>query len=99
MVSLNILVIGNGFDLSLDMKTGYTDFIEWYGQQDIYDIKKEYLVFVKEGLSDPMRWHTWSGFETDLAAFASRTSLEKRKELKDLYIDILNKIAEYIRFN
>ena len=93
-------LIGNGFDLSIGMKTGYTDFIEWYSQRDLYDIKIKYLAFAKSHLSDPMRWNTWSDFESDLVGFASQTSSDKERiEFKELYIDVLNKIAEYIRFN
>ena len=97
-------IIGNGFDLSMNMETSYKDFFKWYCRrgcrQELDSIKEQYVLFVKDKLSNPVRWNTWSDFESDLVAFASLTCTDmERQEFQSLFYDILDKIAEYIREN
>ena len=34
-----IILVGNGFDLAHGLKTSYKDFINWYWEKKVYDLR------------------------------------------------------------
>lgn len=55
-----LLIIGNGFDINLGLKTRYSDFMRWWISNDIVHIGSllEYLrnKFNKSSNHDELRW-------------------------------------------
>lgn len=63
-----LVLIGNGFDLAHGLKTSYKDFIQWYWEERIFKLKKEYsgessdeLCTIKLTTKDMdiKSWHTY----------------------------------------
>ena len=98
------MLIGNGFDESMDMRTSYEEFFDWYCNQPANTLdstmRRNYERYVKELIYSNVRWNTWSDFERDLITFAANTQFDiDRNNFKALYYNILSKIAEYILLN
>lgn len=86
-----LYIIGNGFDISLGMKTGYSDFYRYYLSQPSQDND---IASLKNSIKDK-RYETWADLEIGLGKYTSSIVSSKvflkclndiRKELK-IYLD------------
>lgn len=87
---MNILfLIGNGFDLNLDMKTKYSDFYKHYKsiQSKSLAINK-----LKDSISNNIK--NWSDLELALGEYTKNLGAEK--EFEEVYEDIGDRLAEYL---
>lgn len=87
---MNILfLIGNGFDLNLDMKTKYSDFYKHYKliQSESLAINK-----LKDSISNDIE--NWSDLELALGEYTKNLGTEK--EFEEVYEDIGDRLAEYL---
>lgn len=66
----NVLIIGNGFDLNLDLKTSYTDFVNSV-QFDHIVLNGNYLA---KYLKDKHDLQKWIDIENELKNYSNRTS-------------------------
>ena len=80
-----IIIIGNGFDLAHGLKTSYANFIDWYWEKRIKDLKNEHTNESDDGLCKLVMKYfgSWSDYYKSAITF---------KRLKD--IDILNNIRK-----
>ncbi len=46
-----IILIGNGFDLAHGLKTSYANFIDWYWEKKILDLRNEKGKVLDDGLT------------------------------------------------
>lgn len=87
---MNILfLIGNGFDLNLEMKTKYSDFYKYYKS-----IKSDSLAInkLKDSISKNIK--NWSDLELALGDYTKNIGSEK--EFEEVYEDIGDRLAEYL---
>ena len=84
----NILILGNGFDLNLGLKTGYCDFVK----------SEQFLKLVKGGselaihLYDQNSLHNWIDIENELTA----CSLRQLGNLKKEYDEVCLALIDYL---
>lgn len=93
MNSNKILIIGNGFDLDLGLKTSYSSFVESKYFQDIAN-KYELTRFLQNNYSEKK----WIDIEEDLKIFAVRKGRDSRlmSESKEAFIQLTNSLCDYL---
>ncbi|MBR5982215.1 MAG: hypothetical protein IK025_00635 [Bacteroidales bacterium] len=59
-----IILIGNGFDLAHGLKTSYADFIDWYWEKKIFELKNEKWDILDDGLTkfELLKNNSWHCF-------------------------------------
>ena len=89
---MNILfVIGNGFDVSLGLKTGYQDFYDYYLKQPS---ENEVIKKLKDYLHSA-RYDTWADLELGLGMYTAEvTSIDK---MRCVYYDLSDRLKEYLK--
>lgn len=62
-----IILIGNGFDLAHGLKTSYANFIDWYWEKKILELRDERSDLLDDGLIKfkLLKYHSWSVFFID----------------------------------
>lgn len=62
-----IILIGNGFDMAHGLKTSYTDFIDWYWEKKILELKNEKGKVLDDGLTkfELLVFTSWKDFFAD----------------------------------
>ncbi len=89
---MNILfIIGNGFDLNLGMKTGYSNFNEHYLARKS---KSSSVNKLKETISKDLK--NWSDLELELGRYTD--NFESQKEFEEVFEDIVENLAEYLQY-
>ncbi|MBO5081205.1 MAG: bacteriophage abortive infection AbiH family protein [Lachnospiraceae bacterium] len=97
-------LIGNGFDLNLGMKTQYTDFIEYYIQNDDFDFESEFDFFfgdtpIKKFKRDlDKNKMLWSAAELAFGEYTNEFKCNEN-ELKNFlscHEDFCEKLGEYL---
>src|SRR5574344_208506 len=96
-----VLILGNGFDLELDLKTSYNDFLKSF---DFEDILKDNLL--AQHLRTEQKIHNWIDLENELKVYVNeQEKLAKSKgqgtlsyidKLKDDYTQIKYALRKYI---
>ena len=63
-----IIIIGNGFDLAHGLKTSYKDFIDWYWEKKILDLRNEKWDILDDGLTNfkLLQRNSWTCFYDDV---------------------------------
>lgn len=85
-----LYIIGNGFDLNLDLKTSYNDFYQHYKNVTSDNINVQKL---KENISKT--YDSWSDLELALGSYTQH--LDKIKEFDDILYDIGSELSNYLR--
>jgi len=59
-----IIIIGNGFDLAHGLKTSYANFIDWYWEKKILDLRNERGTILDDGLTkfELLKHNSWNVF-------------------------------------
>ena len=94
-------LIGNGFDINLDLKTRYTDFYQYYVRQSaenesdaIKKFKQEITDFIKRDTNkkndDSIDWRD---LELALGKWTSNLNPE---EVEPLYLNIIDSLRDYL---
>lgn len=88
-----LYLIGNGFDLNLDLKTSYNDFYKKYiktksKNEIIANFKKELKTSLKSKV------HKWADFEYEFGKYSK--SFKNESEYLNLYDDIVDALAKHI---
>jgi len=85
-------LIGNGFDLSLGLKTSYADFIEIYGKTGCHD---ECIRILKDSIGkDP---ESWADAEVAMGRIAKRFTGETAvKDYLRCHSDFVNELSKYL---
>lgn len=86
-------LIGNGFDISLGIKTSYADFYNWYYEQasnksHIKDFKEH--IFSQKG-------EYWSDFEAGLGKYTENFTVETVNDFFECYSDAQSSLVEYAK--
>ena len=68
-----LYIIGNGFDISLGMKTGYPDFYQYYLSQPSKD---DDIINLKNSIKDN-KYETWADLEIGLGKYTSSISSQE----------------------
>lgn len=84
-------LIGNGFDLNLDLKTRYSDFYKYYLEKDS---KNDTIKKFKYDLSNSLE--NWSDLEFELGKYTSTFQDGKEQEFIELLDDIQDNLADYL---
>lgn len=88
---MNILfLIGNGFDLNLDMKTKYSHFYNYYKS---IPSKSDSVKKLKNAISNNIE--NWSDLELALGAYTD--NIESEKAFFEVYDDISDSLADYLQ--
>lgn len=94
------VLIGNGFDISLGIKSSYGDFYKWYCAQssDVDHIKK-FRNDIREDISRnvPDEEKTWADFELGLGKYTEKFTPDNVDEYIDCLEDAQASIREYLQ--
>ena len=84
-----LYIIGNGFDLNLNLKTSYNDFYQYYKliKTDNINVQK-----LKENISKA--YESWADLELALGTYTEH--LKETEELDDILLDIGEKLSDYL---
>lgn len=82
-------IIGNGFDLNLNLKTSYHDFYQYY---KTVESKNATVQKLKENIS--ASYESWADLELQLGDYTQH--LKTEKELDDIMLDIGNELSKYL---
>lgn len=90
----NVLIIGNGFDLNLGLKTGYSDFMNSSHFQEL--VIKENLLAV---YLNSKQNHNWIDIEKELKNYSKNEANTHRiaKDFEDNYLEISNSLINYLK--
>lgn len=88
-----LVIIGNGFDLAHGLKTSYKDFINWYKEQVVKDLKDESYNAWKDELCSIELLNT---YQPHLYIFMSDNSIYKNKSGVEIFDEI---DKDYNNFN
>ncbi len=94
-------LVGNGFDISLGLKTSYNHFYQWYCKTPTPDGYPHIQMF-KDNINDeinsdkPEEERTWSDLELGLGKYSSNFSPSDYSDYMDCFNDVQTHIAEYI---
>ncbi len=77
-----IVLIGNGFDLAHGLKTSYADFINWYWEKKIRELKNENTSTLDDGICcfKLLEYESWKKFWIH-----KNLSLVKKEDLLDAF--------------
>jgi hypothetical protein len=84
-----LYIIGNGFDLNLDLKTSYNDFYQYYKTVKVDNLNVQKL---KNNISQT--YESWADLELALGNYTQH--LEKIEELDDILLDIGEELSRYL---
>jgi len=93
-------LIGNGFDLSLGLKTSYNHFYSWYCQRKS---NKQHICDFKDNINDdmnndvPIEKKTWADFEIGLGEYTKNFTKENVNNYLECFNDAQNDLIEYLR--
>lgn len=85
-----LYLIGNGFDVNLNMKTRYTDFYETYKK-----IETESIVLKNLKKNIVKKVNTWSDLEFRLGEYTE--NIKTYEEFSEIYEDLLEKFGNYLQ--
>ena len=88
-----VFLIGNGFDIKLNMNTRYKDFYKFYialPQNNEPDIIKQF----KKDLGDNKDIELWSDLENVLGYYLGK--IEKKEDAVILHEDLIDKLSQYM---
>lgn len=85
-----LYLIGNGFDINLNMKTRYTDFYKFYQK---IETENHVLRELKKNIEKDV--NTWSDLEYRLGQYMSR--IKSYEEFEIIYDDLLEKFGDYLQ--
>jgi hypothetical protein len=85
-----VYLIGNGFDLNLDLKTSYKDFYNYYKTQEedspsVHEFKND----ISENVAE------WSDLELRLGEYTK--NLSTLNELDEIHASVVDELAEYLK--
>lgn len=86
-----LFVLGNGFDISLGLHTGYQDFYDYYLKQPSERKAIEQL----KGYLTTARCTTWADMEKGLGAYTAE--VESIDQMRVIYYDLGDKFRDYLR--
>ena len=86
-----VFLIGNGFDLNLNLKTRYRNFYDRYIS---LPSKNSTIKKFKEVLSDNL--DNWADLELELGKYANNFGIENENDFVELLYDIQDSLAEYL---
>lgn len=84
-----LYIIGNGFDLNLDLKTSYNDFYKYYKTLETDNLNVQKL---KDNISQS--YESWADLELALGNYTQH--LKKLEELDDILLDIGENLSKYL---
>lgn len=85
------ILVGNGFDIALGIKSSYTDFYEWYCEQTS---SSDAIAEMKENIR---KGNTWADLELGLGEYTAFFNQESVNDYIECYDDIQNNIITYLR--
>ena len=87
-----VVIIGNGFDLSLGLKTSYTDFIKDNTFLSLIDEKNEFA----EHLQKKSKLQNWIDIELELSKYSTRFSEHETRNFYNDFIEVKNQLSLYL---
>ena len=85
-----VFIIGNGFDINLEMKTKFCDFLEHYLTVKSHSVLIDN--FKKDISNDIVNW---SNLELTIGRYTAK--LQTIKEFEEVYEDIKDRLADYLQ--
>jgi len=86
-----VFLIGNGFDLNLDLKTRFRQFYDYYLE---LPSKNSVIETFKEDLSENIE--KWADLELELGKYAQKFNSENENDFVELLYDIQDALATYL---
>lgn len=84
-----LFIIGNGFDLNLNMKTSYKDFYNYYNTKEN---TKTSIKKLKENITENI--NNWSDLELEFGKYTER--IESSSEFEEIYDDLVENLLVYL---
>lgn len=92
-----VYLIGNGFDLSLGLKTSYSHFMKWYESLSGEEKNSAVTKFIEHVKREQQYDDKWSDIELALGMYTSELGFENLAEdAKSLHEELVDYISEYI---
>jgi hypothetical protein len=85
-----VFIIGNGFDINLNLKTKYSDFYKHY---KTIESENEVIRTLKENISADLP--NWSDMEIALGKYTKK--LKSSTEFEEIFDDIVNSLGDYLQ--
>ena len=90
-----VYLIGNGFDLNLGLKTGYSDFYTYY----LNNINDDFDIFrlkthLKHDKNNEGKYQYWSDLEIAMGEYTKEFS--HREDMEKVYNDLNDNLRDYI---
>ena len=85
-----VFIIGNGFDINLNLKTRYTDFYKYYKS---IETKSKSVIELKNSIADNIE--NWADLELALGEYSEKVKNEK--EFTEIFEDIGDNLADYLQ--
>ena len=86
-----VFLIGNGFDLNLDLETRYRNFYDYY---IALPSKNPTIEKFKKELSENL--DNWADLELELGKYANKFGIENENDFVELLYDIQDALADYL---
>lgn len=87
-----VLIIGNGFDLNLRLKTGYCDFVESIYFEDLIKQENQLSIYLSEQYS----LQNWIDIENELKVYSKKVESTDNNFFKE-FKDLSNKLKQYLK--
>ena len=90
-----VYLIGNGFDLNLGLKTGYSDFYKYYLNCIDNDVQISQLkLHLKHDKNNEGKYQYWSDLEIAMGEYTKEFS--HREDMEKVYNDLNDNLRDYI---
>lgn len=102
MLPVNTIILGNGFDLDLGLKTSYRDFIKSNQFRTLLDenCNMDIGLNIFQFIKDQSQLETWGGVEASLLDFVQKIKTRPNQEIKNSircsYEKLEQGIADYL---
>lgn len=93
------ILIGNGFDVSLGIKSSYKSFYEWYcpqksNKKHINEFRKNIDADISSETPDEEKM--WSDFEVGIGQYTEKFTKETVNDFLDCFLDAQESIQRYL---
>lgn len=97
-----VFLIGNGFDINLNLNTSYSGFYDFLSQKYLNDdsvpeMEKKIIKSIESDKSKPKEEKLWSDFEMGLGQFTTKITVDEIEEFNDARLGLKEKLAEYLK--
>lgn len=96
-----VFLIGNGFDINLNLNTSYAGFYDYLSKKYLCDdsvpkMEKRIIESIESDKSKPKEEKLWSDFEIGLGKFTVEITADEIEDFNNARLGLKEKLAEYL---